>query len=79
MRVCFPRRYQPNESTLEHESIAMAKSPPLTDGATMLVLALLFVLAALVACAAFGLAWSLFQFIVWVLSPLWETVGHWLG
>jgi hypothetical protein len=49
----------------------MAKHPPLSDDGVYLVLAVMFICALVAACAAFLLAWGLFQFLLGlVLSAL---------
>ena len=57
----------------------MSKGQPMSNAGQMMMLIPAAALVAYAAWAGFNLAWSLFQFIVWVLSPLWETVGVWLG
>ena len=54
----------------------MPHGPPLSDDATVL-LALAVVVVVVV--AAYIVASELFWFILAVLSPLWETMGHWWG
>ena len=52
------------------------KSPPITEDGVIFIFAGLVIL---LGYAAFPLAWGLFQFALAVLSPLWETIGHWWG
>ena len=52
----------------------MAKRPPLSDDALLLFALLVLIV---VAVALYLVASALFWFILAVLSPLWETMGHW--
>ena len=56
----------------------MAKAPPMSNAGQMMMLIPVAALVALAAWGGLNVVSGLFQFIVWVLSPLWETVGHWL-
>ena len=42
----------------------MPNGPPLSDDGVYLVLAVMFICALVAACAAFLLAWGLFQFLL---------------